>query len=88
LTVIYDIERAKDGTEDEGLRRHFEGSLPDCFLCGEPVDPPIIVWAGTADLRHDQGWHLHPHPECTKDLAVALFRDVSEGKNVSKALPP
>ena len=48
-----------------------------CFLCGEALHDPAVFWAGmTAEI--------YLHPACVVELAVALFRDLSELKTQRK----
>ena len=49
--------------------------IPDCFLCGERVIPPLIVWSGTKDIQL--------HPDCAAHLVLALSRDLHEFKQSS-----
>jgi hypothetical protein len=49
----------------------------DCFLCGQALADPAVHWMGaTAEI--------YLHPDCVTELAIALFRDLSELKQLQK----
>ena len=48
-----------------------------CFLCGQALADPAVHWMGaTAEL--------YLHPDCVTELAIAMFRDLSELKQRRK----
>ena len=48
-----------------------------CFLCGQALADPSVHWMGATAA-------IYLHPDCVTELAIALFRDLSELKQRRK----
>jgi hypothetical protein len=61
--------------DEQGIAHTAAGA--ECFLCGRVLRDPAVFWMGaTTDI------YLHPH--CVTEFAIALFRDLSELKQLRR----
>ncbi|SRR5713226_1256 len=86
MSVIWSIPRVNENIHaaSSDCRVHtgmvLEAQEQGCFLCGKELSLPCVHWHGATAK-------IYLHPECVKDLMVALCRDVDETKNPGRYLP-
>lgn len=68
------------------LQRYFDGQVPTCFRCQEPVAGIGVIWAGHAAAQDLVGV-IVLHPTCAIELSVDLIGDARNAARVIEGKP-